>query len=262
MVQHRRHRANADQNIEIARSVNRFYDLNGYHTPTGPGLEAARAPHTTGGPNLSRGFAFVDDNTRSEGSHHQKVSYIRNRYGDFAFVGGIDMVPRRWDTNMHLSPEERKPQEKSGNERVCNFRLARRTCDARRASRARRGQEFFSTLECVFARSADAYITKLSGGPNRHHALSELPVIPEEGVPAWPGPASDLGCRCPIDLHTILDRGPEGRAPRRAKQVCAVVRTIPPFIDAYDSFVKARPIPDNGEPSENSVAALRISRRF
>jgi phosphatidylserine/phosphatidylglycerophosphate/cardiolipin synthase-like enzyme len=27
-----------------------------------------------------------------------------------------------------------------------------------------------------------------------------------------------------------------------------VVRTIPPFIDAYDSFVKARPVPDNGEP--------------
>ena len=88
-----------DQNIEIARSVNRFYDLNGYHTPTGPGSEAARAPHTTGGPNLSRGFAFIDNKTRSEGSHHQKVSYIRNRYGDFAFVGGIDMVPGRWDTN-------------------------------------------------------------------------------------------------------------------------------------------------------------------
>jgi hypothetical protein len=39
-----------------------------------------------------------------------------------------------------------------------------------------------------------------------------------------------------------------GRMPRRATQVCAIVRTIPPFIDAYDSFVKARPIPDNSEP--------------
>ena len=30
-----------------------------------------------------------------------------------------------------------------------------------------------------------------------------------------------------------------GRMPRRATQVCAIVRTIPPFIDAYDSFVKS-----------------------
>ena len=99
-----------DQNIEIARSINRFYDLNGYHTPTGPGSEAQRTPHTTGGgPDLSRGFAFVDSMTRGAGAHHQKVSFIRNRYGNFAFLGGIDLTPGRWDTNLHKSPENRKP---------------------------------------------------------------------------------------------------------------------------------------------------------
>ena len=30
-----------DQNIEIARSINKFYDLNGYHTPTGRGTDVS-----------------------------------------------------------------------------------------------------------------------------------------------------------------------------------------------------------------------------
>ena len=67
-------------------------------------------------------------------------------------------------------------------------------------------------------------------------------------MPDWPGPASDLEIDATIDPHTTLDRGGEGRRPRRATQVCAIVRTIPPFIDAYDGFVKARPIPNNNEP--------------
>lgn len=236
------------QNIEMARSVNRFYDLNGYHTPTGPGSEAARAPQTAPGPNLSRGFAFVDDNTRSEGSHHQKVSYIRNRYGDFAFLGGIDMVPGRWDTNMHLSPEERKPGSvnaetnefgTSGWHDVHAMLEGPVVLDV--------ATNFFQRWNAFVADPPDDtedYPVDLTGIT----PIPALPVIPEEGVPSWPGPASDLAFDAPIDPHTVLDRGPEGHMPRRATQVCAVVRTIPPFIDAYDSFVKARPVPDNGDP--------------
>jgi phosphatidylserine/phosphatidylglycerophosphate/cardiolipin synthase-like enzyme len=235
------------QNIEIARSVNRFYDLNGYHTPSGPGSEAARAPQTAPGPNLSRGFAFVDDNTRSEGSHHQKVSYIRNRYGDFAFIGGIDMVPGRWDTNLHLSPEERKPGSVNAESEFV-------TAGWHDVHAMLEGPVVLDVAKNFFQRwnafvadppdEAEDYpvdLTGMTGIPN-------LPVIPEEGVPAWPGPASDLAIDAPIDPHTTLDRGPAGRMPRRATQVCAIVRTIPPFIDPYNSFVKARPVPDNGEP--------------
>jgi phosphatidylserine/phosphatidylglycerophosphate/cardiolipin synthase-like enzyme len=237
-----------DQNIEIVRSVNRFYDLNGYHTPTGPGPEAARVPHTTAGPNLSRGFAFVDDNTRSEGSHHQKVSYIRNRYGDFAFVGGIDMVPGRWDTNMHLSPEERKPGRTdpvtnefstAGWHDVHTMLEGPVVLDV--------AKNFFQRWNAFVADPPDAleeYPVDLTGIT----PIANLPNVPEEGVPEWPGPASELQFDAAIDPHVTLDRGLEGRRPRRATQVCAIVRTIPPFIDAYNEFVKARPIPDNGEP--------------
>jgi len=238
-----------DQNVEIARSVNRFYDLNGYHTPSGPGAEAARAPHTTGGPNLSRGFAFIDNKTRSEGSHHQKVSYIRNRYGDFAFVGGIDMVPGRWDTDQHLSPEERKPGKvdpatndfvTSGWHDVHAMLEGPVVLDVAK-NFFQRWNAFVADLP-VF--DEEDYPVDLTGMT----PIQALPVIPEEGVPEWPGPASDLAFDAGIQPHITLDRGPEGSLPRRATQVCAIVRTIPPFIDAYDSFVKARPVPANSEP--------------
>lgn len=78
--------------------------------------------------------------------------------------------------------------------------------------------------------------------------IQALPNVPDEGVLEWPGPNSELEIEAPIDAHVALDRWGEGRRLRRATQVCAIVRTIPPFIDAYDTFVKARPVPDNGEP--------------
>lgn len=235
-------------NIEIARSVNRFYDLNAYHTPTGPGSEADRAPHTAGGPNLRRGFAFVDDNTRSGGSHHQKVSFIRNRYGDFAFVGGIDMLPSRWDTNMHLSPEVRKPgkREDPSNEFVtAGWHDVHAMIEGPVVADV--AKNFFQRWNAFVADPPDPledYPVDLTGLT----AIEAMPIVAEEGVPDWPGPDSELAIDAAIDAHTRLERGPEGRRPRRATQVCAIVRTIPPFIDAYNSFVKARPVPDDGQP--------------
>jgi phosphatidylserine/phosphatidylglycerophosphate/cardiolipin synthase-like enzyme len=47
-----------------------------------------------------------------------------------------------------------------------------------------------------------------------------------------------------------------------------VVRTIPPYLDSYDAFVKARPIPDDGAPLgelgcyEAYFRALANARRF
>lgn len=251
---------NADdrgQNVEIARSVNHFYDINGYHTPSGPGPEADRAPHTTGGPNLSRGFAFVDDNTRSAGSHHQKVSFFRNRYGNFAFVGGIDMVPGRWDTHTHLSPEERKPCHRDPATGQCKINPATGkivTSGWHDVHAMLEGpvvldiaKNFVQRWNAFVADPPDA-LGEYPVDVNGITPIEALPNIPEEGVPEWPGPASDLAVDAAIDPHTTLDRGTAGRRPRRATQICAIVRTIPPFIDAYDSFVKARPVPDNGEP--------------
>lgn len=234
-----------DQNIEIVRSINRFYDLNGYHTPSGPGSEAGRAPHTTGGPDLSRGFAFVDDVTRSEGSHHQKVSFIRNRYGYFAFVGGIDMLPSRWDTNMHLSPEERKVKIAATSEEVAGWHDVSSMLEGPVVLDV--AKNFFQRWNAFVADPPDEledYPVDISGIT----PIQALPNVPDEGVPEWPGPDSELAFDALIDPHITLDRGAEGRRTRRATQVCAIVRTIPPFIDAYNSFVKARPVPDNGEP--------------
>lgn len=235
-----------DQNIEIARSVNFFYDLTAYHTASRvPGDELARAPRTAAGPNLSRGFAFVDDVTRSEGSHHQKVSFIRNRYGNFAFVGGIDLLPSRWDTNMHRTPEPRKTAIAplisplvAGWHDVHTMLEGPVVLDV--------AKNFFQRWNAFMADPPDEledYPVEIEGVT----PIQALPDIPEEGVPDWPGPASDLEINATIDPHTTLDRGGEGRRPRRATQVCAIVRTIPPFIDAYDGFVKARPIPNNNE---------------
>ena len=78
--------------------------------------------------------------------------------------------------------------------------------------------------------------------------IATLPVIPELTAPQWPGPDSDLPADAEITPHARLDRGPQGRRTPRATHICSIVRTIPPYIDAYDSFVKARPIPDDGQP--------------
>jgi phosphatidylserine/phosphatidylglycerophosphate/cardiolipin synthase-like enzyme len=236
-----------DQNIEITRSINRFYDLKGYHTPTGPGSEAQRTPHTTGGPDLSRGFAFVDSMTRGAGAHHQKVSFIRNRYGNFAFLGGIDLTPGRWDTNMHKSPENRK----LGKLDETTHELVPQGWHDMHAMLEGPivldvAKNFFQRWNAFVADPPDdpEYPVDISGVT----PIQGLPNVPDEGVPQWPGPDSELEIEAPIDPHQTLDRGGEGRRPRRATQVCAIVRTIPPYIDGYDTFVKARPIPDNGEP--------------
>ena len=237
-----------DQNIEIARSTNFFYDLTAYHTGNGPGDPATRAPRQAPGANLSRGFAFVDKLTRSEGSHHQKVSFIRNRYGNFAFVGGIDLLPSRWDTNVHVSNEQRKTKIIGTAAEIAGWHDV---------SSMLEGPVVLDVAKNFFQRW-NAFLTFVGTNPSELvnypvnitgvTPIQTLPNIPEEGVPEWPGPASDLAFDAPTDVHTSLDRGPEGRRPRRATQVCAIVRTIPPYIDAYDTFVKARPIPDNGEP--------------
>lgn len=235
-----------DQNIEIARAVNFFYDLTAYHTTSGvPADEAARAPKTAAGPNLSRGFAIVDDVTRSEGSHHQKVSFISNRYGNFAFVGGIDLLPSRWDTNMHNTPEPRKVAiAPLVSPLVAGWHDVHTLLEGPVVSDV--AKNFFQRWNAFMADPPDEledYPVNIEGIT----PIQTLPDIPEEGVPDWPGPASDLEIDAPIDPHTTLDRGGEGRRPRRATQICAIVRTIPPFIDAYDGFVKSRPIPDNNE---------------
>jgi phosphatidylserine/phosphatidylglycerophosphate/cardiolipin synthase-like enzyme len=236
-----------DQNIEIARSINRFYDLNGYHTPTGPGSEAQRTPHTTGGPDLSRGFAFVDSMTRGAGAHHQKVSFIRNRYGNFALLGGIDLTPGRWDTNLHKSPENRKPgkEDETTHELITQgWHDVHAMLEGPVVSDV--AKNFFQRWNAFVVDPPDdpEYPVDISGVA----PILGLPNVPDEGVPQWPGPDSALEIEAPIDPHVILDRGGEGRRPRRATQVCAIVRTIPPYIDGYNTFVKARPIPDNGEP--------------
>ncbi|HEX2272193.1 MAG TPA: phospholipase D-like domain-containing protein [Pyrinomonadaceae bacterium] len=238
---------NRDQNIEIARSVNGFYNLNAYHTGGAPAPEAQRAPQATGGPGFNRGFGFVDNKTRSQGSHHQKVSFIRNRYGDFAFVGGIDLLPSRWDTNAHTLNESRKRGLKdveTGEIVPLGWHDVHAMLE---------GPVVLDIAKNFFQRW-NAFVTDPPDDPEYPvnidglTTIDALPDIAEEGVPEWPGPASELPLDAIIDPHTSLDRGPDGRRPRRATQVCAVVRTIPPFIDAYDSFVKARAIPDNGEP--------------
>ena len=235
-----------DKNIEIARSVNFFYDLNAYHTTSGvPADDVARAPKAAAGPNLSRGFAIVDDVTRSEGSHHQKVSFIRNRYGNFAFVGGIDLLPSRWDTNMHNTPEPRKTAiAPLISPLVAGWHDVHAMLEGPVVSDV--AKNFFQRWNAFMADPPDEfedYPVNIAGVT----PIQTLPDIPEEGVPDWPGPASDLEINATIDPHTTLDRGGEGSRPRRATQVCAIVRTIPPFIDAYDGFVKARPIPNNNE---------------
>jgi phosphatidylserine/phosphatidylglycerophosphate/cardiolipin synthase-like enzyme len=236
-----------DQNIEIVKSINHFYDLDGYHTPSGPGTIEQRTPCSTGGPGLSRGFAFVDNMTRGAGAHHQKVSFIRNRYGNFAFLGGIDLTPGRWDTNLHIFPENRKP----GKENETTHELVTKGWHDVHAMLEGPvvldvAKNFFQRWNAFVADTPDdpQYPVELSGVTS----IEGLPNVPDEGVPQWPGPNSDLDINAPIDPHVILDRGGEGRRPRRATQVCAIVRTIPPYIDGYDTFVKARPIPDNGDP--------------
>ena len=238
---------NRDQNIEIARSVNGFYNINAYHTGNGPGPDAERAPQLTGGPGFSRGFGFVDNKTRSQGSHHQKVSFIRNRYGDFAFVGGIDLLPSRWDTNVHTSNESRKrglPDTDTDEIVPLGWHDVHAMLE---------GPVVLDIAKNFFQRW-NAFVEDPPVHPEypvETDGLTLIPALPnvaEEGVPDWPGPASDLPLDAPPAHHTVLDRGPDGRRSRRATQVCSIVRTIPPFIDAYDSFVKARPIPDNGEP--------------
>jgi len=240
------------KNIEFPRAVNHYYNLNAYHTPRGPLPDADRnAVDVTGldpiPANLHRGFGFADNKTRSEGSHHQKVSFIRNRYGDFAFLGGIDYVAGRWDTNEHKSPELRKPVI----DRDAPVLATQGWHDVHvmlEGSVVRDvAKNFFQRWNAFVADPPDAlsdYPVDLTGLT----PIAALPVIPELAAPQWPGPDSDLAIDADITPHTQLDRGPQGRRTRRATQICAIVRTIPPYIDAYDSFVKARPIPDDGQP--------------
>jgi phosphatidylserine/phosphatidylglycerophosphate/cardiolipin synthase-like enzyme len=258
-----------DKNFEIARSVNFFYDVDAYFTVNGPGPETARAPqeaNPNSDPNLKRGFAFVDDVVRSQGSHHQKVSFIRNRYGNFAFLGGLDLVPSRWDTNMHKTPEERKVAiNPVASPLVAGWHDVHAMLEGPVVLDV--AKNFFQRWNAFVADPPDDledYPVDIDGVT----PIQALPIIPEEGVPDWPGPASELEIEAPIDPHTTLDRGDEGRRPRRATQVCAIVRTIPPFIDAYDGFVKARPIPANGEPigelgcRESYLNALENARNY
>lgn len=240
------------QNIEFPRAVNHYYDLNAYHTATGPLPDAQRnAVDVTNmdpiPPNLHRGFGFVDNMTRSQGAHHQKVSFIRNRYGDFAFLGGIDFVAGRWDTNEHRSPEPRKPARDReapvfATQGWHDVHVMLEGCVVQDAV-----QNFFQRWNAFVADPPDpvtGYPVDLTGLT----PIQTMPVIPELRVPHWPGPNSELPVDAEITPHERLDRGPEGRRPRRATHICSVVRTIPPYIDAYDSFVKARPIPDDGKP--------------
>ena len=91
-----------------------FYDLNGYHTPTGPRAWKRPVLHTLPvGQTSVAVLRLLDNKTRALGAHHQKVSYIRNRYGDFAFVGGIDTPAQSLGHQTCTShPEERKPRRK------------------------------------------------------------------------------------------------------------------------------------------------------
>ena len=255
-----------DKNIEIARSINFFYDLNAYHTPTGPTADPTpRAPQELPGPNRSRGFAFVDDLTRSQGSHHQKVSFIRNRYGNFAFVGGIDLVPSRWDTNVHRPNEQRKTKILEENPSIAGWHDVSSLVEGPIVRDV--AINFFQRWNAFIDNIPDElvdYPVELDGIT----PIPALPNIPEEGVPDWPGPDSDLAFDAPTTPHVTLDRGGEGRRLRRATQVCSIVRTIPPFISAYNTFVKADPIPDNGEPlgelgcQASYLQALQNARQY
>ena len=244
-----------DQNIEIARAVNQYYDASAYHTPTGPSDVGRDAIDVTGmnpiPANFKRGFGFVDNNTRGMASHHQKVSFIRNRYGNYAFLGGIDLTPGRWDTNEHHSPETRKPfrePPRTGTQGWHDVHVMLEGPVVRDVA-----NNFLQRWN-AFVADPPGLLTDYPVDLNGVTAIQNIPDIPQEGVPHWPGPVSDRAPDAPLDPDvapnpdTELDRGEEGRRTRRATQVCAIVRTIPPFIDAYNSFVKARPIPNNGEP--------------
>jgi phosphatidylserine/phosphatidylglycerophosphate/cardiolipin synthase-like enzyme len=224
-------------------SRGRNRDIDAYH-PVGGGLgsDADRAPVDVSAmaaipPELRRGFAIADDKTRPVGSHHQKATFVRNRYGDVAFLGGVDPDPSRWDTQQHRDPESRG--EGSGWHDVHVMLEGPAVRDVVRN----------------FVQRWNAFLADPPGQGSSNptdvaglEPIAATPVIDHEGVPDWPGAIVERDAEAPIDPPDELDRGAEGRLVGRATQICAVIRTIPPYIDAYDGFTKARPLPDDGTP--------------
>lgn len=222
-------------NIEAVHALNRYYDFEQYHL-VGGGEATDRDPVDVSGmdpipPNLHRGWCILDDKTRGVGAHHQKATVIRNRYGDLAFVGGIDLFPSRWDTSEHRSGEPRK--QGSGWHDVHTMVEGPAVADV--------ALNFFQRWNAFLANlpgPADGYpldVAELAG-------LTPLPAQPvvDPQVPEWNGPRRPT----PDDDGTppaTLDAGDDGPRPAAATHVVAVVRTIPPYIDAYDGFVQARP---------------------
>ena len=152
-----------------------------------------------GGPDSSRGFAFVDSMTRGAGAHHQKVSLHRNRYGNFAFLGGIDLTPGRWDTNLHKAPENRKPviNRMRCTHELYRSGLARCACHAGRPRCIGRGDKLFPTMECLCRRPArsDGRISGryLGGYPNS----GCFQLSPDEGCASVARPRFRPGDQAP-----------------------------------------------------------------
>ena len=238
------------KNIEFARAVNHYYDQNAYHPPTEPASSRNAVDVGTMNPippTIRRGYGFVDNKTRSQASHHQKVSFIRNRYGDFAFLGGIDYVAGRWDTNEHLSPEPRKPvRDKMVSNETQGWHDVHVMLEGSVVQDV--AKNFQQRWNAFVANNPPDPLSDYPVDLNGLTAIETLPVVPDLTVPNWPGPNSDIPIDADLTPHVVLDRGGSGRRSRRGTQICSIVRTIPPYIDAYDGFVKARPIPDDGQP--------------
>lgn len=57
--------------------------------------------------NLLGGTAVLDNRTVLTSSHHQKTAVLSSDGQDWAYVGGIDIAPDRWDTPAHDQPAGR-----------------------------------------------------------------------------------------------------------------------------------------------------------
>lgn len=223
-------------NCEAVRALNWYYDFNAYHTAGGgTGADPERGRVDVGAmpsipPGVKRGQACRDSLTRSIGAHHQKASVVRNRFGDFAFVGGIDLVHGRWDTQLHHDPADDERSNTKGWHDVHVMLEGPVVADVIRN----------------FHQRWNAYVasapTDESGDPIDLTGIESVGEMPSTGnaVADWRGPVIRGPEDGDISPHTNLEAGPDDRRPSKPTHIVSICRTIPPFIDAYNGFVKAR----------------------
>jgi phosphatidylserine/phosphatidylglycerophosphate/cardiolipin synthase-like enzyme len=223
-------------NREAVRALNWYYDFNAYHgAGGGTGADDERGRVDVGGmesipTHVKRGQACRDPLTRGAGAHHQKAAVVRNRYGDFAFVGGIDLNYGRWDTQRHRDPADDERGNTKGWHDVHVMLEGPIVGDVIKN----------------FHQRWNAYLTSAppdaSGDPvdlTGIDPFAEMPVT-VNAVADWNGPVIRRPEDQDMSPHANLEAGPDDRRPSKATHIVSICRTIPPFIDGYNGFVKAR----------------------